>query len=41
MAHNEPILRPNETLTAGQYLRSKNGLFYAVMQEPTLSSLSR
>jgi hypothetical protein len=32
MAHNEPILRPNERLTEGQYLRSKNGLFYAVMQ---------
>jgi Clostridium epsilon toxin ETX/Bacillus mosquitocidal toxin MTX2 len=33
MAHGEWILRPNETLNAGEYLTSKNGCFHAVMQE--------
>jgi hypothetical protein len=32
MAHNEWCLRPNETLREGEYLRSKNGCFHAVMQ---------
>lgn len=32
MAHNEWCLRTNETLSCGQWLRSKNGLFYGVMQ---------
>jgi hypothetical protein len=33
MAHNEYCLRPGETLKATEWLRSKNGLFHAVMQE--------
>jgi hypothetical protein len=33
MAHGESILRNGERLLAGQYLRSKNGIFNALMQE--------
>jgi hypothetical protein len=33
MAHKEWCLRPGEELKNNEYLRSKNGLFYAVMQE--------
>jgi hypothetical protein len=33
MAHKEWCLRPGERLNTNEYLRSKNGLFYAVMQE--------
>jgi len=33
MAHKEWCLRPGERLDTNEYLRSKNGLFYAVMQE--------
>jgi hypothetical protein len=33
MAHREWCLRPGEGLNNNEYLRSKNGLFYAVMQE--------
>lgn len=32
MAHREWCLRPGERLNTNEYLRSKNGLFYAVMQ---------
>jgi hypothetical protein len=32
MAHNEWILKTNERLFSGQFLRSKNGLFRAVLQ---------
>lgn len=32
MAHNEFCLRTGETLTTSQWLRSKNGLFHAVLQ---------
>jgi hypothetical protein len=32
MAHREWCLRPGEGLNINEYLRSKNGLFYAVMQ---------
>lgn len=33
MAHQEWCLRPGEALYNNQYLRSKNGLFYAVMRD--------
>jgi hypothetical protein len=33
MAHNEHVLRSGESISTGQWLRSKNGLFQAVMQE--------
>jgi hypothetical protein len=33
MAHNEFFLKPGEALTTGQWLRSENGLFHAVIQE--------
>lgn len=33
MAHNEHLLRNGERLFAGSFLRSENGLFYALMQE--------
>ncbi len=33
MAHREWCLRSGERLNTNEYLRSKNGLFYAVMQE--------
>lgn len=33
MSHNESTLHNGETLNAGQFLRSKNGLFHALMQE--------
>lgn len=32
MAHNECWLRPNESLKCNEWLRSKNGLFHAVIQ---------
>jgi Clostridium epsilon toxin ETX/Bacillus mosquitocidal toxin MTX2 len=32
MAHNEFCLRPNESLKCNEWLRSKNGLFHAVIQ---------
>lgn len=33
MGHNESVLRNGERLHAGEYLRSKNGLFHALMQD--------
>lgn len=33
MAHNESVLKNGERLFAGQFLRSKNNLFHALMQE--------
>ena len=33
MAHNEYLLKPDETLKQGQWLRSRNGLFHASMQD--------
>lgn len=33
MPHNEPSLLNGENLGAGQFLRSRNGLFHALMQE--------
>jgi hypothetical protein len=33
MAHREWCLRPGEELKPNEHLRSKNGMFYAVMQE--------
>lgn len=33
MAHNEAVLKNGERLFAGQFLKSNNGLFYALMQE--------
>lgn len=32
MGHNDYCLKPGETLEQGQWLRSKNGLFHALMQ---------
>lgn len=33
MAHNEHVLKPGETISVGQWLRSRNGLFQAIIQE--------
>ena len=33
MAHSEAVLRNGERLFSGQYLKSRNGLFHALMQE--------